>query len=132
MTTVGVLRETAAGERRVALTPHGAGRLAKQGVHALVESGAGAAAFFPDEAYHAAGAMTATRHQVYSGSDVVVCVAPPDDAGSMRPGAMLVGLLGFAGHPESAGRLADAGVTAVSLELLPRTLSRAQAMDALS
>jgi H+-translocating NAD(P) transhydrogenase subunit alpha len=131
-TTVGVLRETAAGERRVALTPDAAGRLAKLGISVLVENGAGDGAFFDDSAYEAAGAVTASRDQVYSGSDVLACVDPPVDAGSLRDDAVLVGLLGLLTDPPLAVRLAEAKVTAISIDLLPRTLSRAQAMDALT
>ena len=131
-TTVGVLREAAAAERRVALTPDGAARLAKQGLRVLVESGAGRRAFFEDDAYAAAGARTASREQVYDGSDLLVCIRPPEETGQLREGGLLVGLLGLLGDPVAADRLAEAKVTAVSLDLLPRQLSRAQAMDALT
>ena len=132
MTTVGVLRETAEGERRVALTPDGAERLRKLGVRVAVESGAGRRAFFGDEAYAAAGATTGAREQVYADSDVLVCLDPPEDVDALRAGQVLVGLLAPLVRPGLAQRLAAAGVTAVSLDLLPRTLSRAQAMDALT
>jgi NAD(P) transhydrogenase subunit alpha len=132
MTTVGVLRETAEGERRVALTPDGAERLRRLGVAVAVEAGAGRRAFFGDEAYVAAGATTGTRGQVYAGADVLVCIDPPEDVAALRDGQVLVGLLAPLIRPELARRLVAAGVTAVSLDLLPRTLSRAQAMDALS
>ena len=132
MTTVGVLRETAEGERRVALTPDGARRLREQGVSVAVEAGAGRRAFFGDEAYVAAGATTGTREQVYAESDVLVCIEAPEDVGALRDGQVLVGLLAPLVRPGLAQRLAVSGVTAVSLDLLPRTLSRAQAMDALT
>ncbi|MEU4238205.1 NAD(P) transhydrogenase subunit alpha [Actinoplanes sp. NPDC026619] len=132
MTTVGVLRETAGRERRVALTPDGAGRLRKQDVTVLVEAGAGAHAWFEDIAYDGAGAVVVTREQVYAEADVLLCLHPPEDAAATRPGQLLVGLLNPLGNLELAQRLATAGVTAISLDLLPRTLSRAQAMDALT
>ena len=129
MTTVGVLRETAAGERRVALTPDGASRLEKQNLRVLVETGAGEQAWFDDAAYTAAGAAAATRDQVYAESDVLLCVSPPADTGCLQEGQTLLALRI---DPGLAQRLADAKITAVSLDLLPRTLSRAQAMDALT
>ena len=132
MTTVGVVGETADGERRVALTPDGVQRLRGRGVAVLVEAGAGRRAWFGDEDYLAAGAATGTREQVYADSDVIVCLGPPADAERMRPGQALVGLLAPLADPGPVQRLAAAGVTAISLDLLPRTLSRAQAMDALT
>ncbi|GAB3509549.1 NAD(P) transhydrogenase subunit alpha [Phytohabitans suffuscus] len=130
--TVGVLRELAAGERRVALTPDVTARLAGTGMVVLVQSGAGSAAWFPDEAYAAAGASVVDRGAVYAGSDVIVCVRPPGDSERLREGQALVGLLNPLADPGLARRLAEAKVTGVSLDLLPRTLSRAQSMDALT
>ncbi len=132
MTTIGVLRETGGRERRVALTPDAAGRLHARGMPVLVETGAGHLAWFDDEAYVAAGATVAGREQVYAESDVLLCVRPPADVAALPPGRLLAGLLGPLADPGLAQRLAAAGVTAVSLDLLPRTLSRAQAMDALT
>ncbi|WP_030441625.1 NAD(P) transhydrogenase subunit alpha [Actinoplanes subtropicus] len=132
MTTVGVLLETAGRERRVALTPDGAARLRKQDVEVLVEAGAGRRAWFEDAGYSGAGCEVVPRLRVYAESDILVCLHPPEDVASCRPGQLLVGLLGPLGDPGLAQRLATAGVTAVSLDLLPRTLSRAQAMDALT
>jgi NAD(P) transhydrogenase subunit alpha len=132
MTTVGVLEETADGERRVALTPDGVQRLHRLGVEIMVQTGAGRRSWFGDEEYVAAGAATGSREQVYATSDVLVCLDPPADVGEARDGQLLVGLLGPLTDPGLAQRLAIAGVTSVSLDLLPRTLSRAQAMDALT
>jgi NAD(P) transhydrogenase subunit alpha len=132
MTTVGVLRETIGRERRVAFTPDAAGRLRAREIPVLIESGAGQLAWFDDEAYVAAGATVTGREQVYAGSDVLLCVRPPEDVAALAPGRLLAGLLGPLGDPELAQRLAAAGITAVSLDLLPRTLSRAQSMDALT
>jgi NAD(P) transhydrogenase subunit alpha len=132
MATIGVLRETGDRERRVALTPDGVTRLRRQGFDVLVEAGAGRRAWFTDEAYGEAGAEVTTRRGVYAGSDVLLCVRAPADFTSIYEGRLLVGLLGPLADPGLAQRMAIAGVTAVSLDLLPRTLSRAQAMDALS
>ncbi|WP_433291111.1 NAD(P) transhydrogenase subunit alpha [Actinoplanes sp. CA-030573] len=126
MTTVGVLAETAGRERRVALTPEVAGRLRKREVDVLVEAGAGRRAWFDDIGYADAGATVVTRELVYAGSDVLLCLHPPEDlAAAARPGQLVIGLLG------RAPALAP-GVRAISLDRLPRTLSRAQAMDALT
>ena len=132
--TVGVLRETAPGERRVALSPDGVSRLRALGLEVEVESGAGAGAFFDDADYVAAGARITLPHNIVAGADVVVCVQGPG-AGwrdSLRLGQVLLGLLGPLADPAGADELARAGVTALSLDGLPRTLSAAQSMDALT
>jgi NAD(P) transhydrogenase subunit alpha len=132
MTTIGVIRERTPGERRVALIPADVGRLRRGGLEVIVESRAGAGAWHDDEAYLAAGAPVAGRSQVIAGSDVLLCLRPPDDLDALRAGQILVGLLAPLADPRLPQRLADAGVTALSLDLLPRTLSRAQSMDALT
>jgi NAD(P) transhydrogenase subunit alpha len=132
MTAVGVVRENARGERRVALTPDGVERLAGTGFRVLVERGAGERAWFGDDEYAAAGAALESRGEVFAGSDAVVCIDPPPDLASLRAGQLLAGLLSPLTEPGLARSLAGAGVTAVSLDLLPRTLGRAQAMDALT
>jgi NAD(P) transhydrogenase subunit alpha len=131
MTTVGVVRERAAGERRVAVVPDVVGRLKSAGIDVLVEAGAGAAAWFPDEEYEKAGAKVVSGDQLYAGADIVVCVSPPPDP-PLRAGQALVGLLDPLRRPDAVRDWARRGVTAVSLDLLPRTLSRAQTMDVLS
>jgi NAD(P) transhydrogenase subunit alpha len=128
---VGVLKEQAPGERRVALVPGVAARLSSAGVLVVLERGAGANAMFPDSAYDAAEAMVVSRDEVIRESDVVVCVNAPDTA-VLRRGQVLLGLLRPHEQPELVRDWAVAGVTAVSLDLLPRTLSRAQSMDALT
>jgi len=132
MTTVGVLRETAGRERRVALTPDGVTRLRRGDVRVLIETGAGRTAWFDDDDYTTAGAEVWTRQQVYAESDVLLVVRPPDDVATLAAGRLLVGLLDPLGDPALAEMLAAQGVTAISLDLLPRTLSRAQPMDALT
>ena len=132
--TVGLLAETAAGERRVALDPSAVERLTKAGRVVLVQSGAGVGAGFEDAAYTDAGATVAARTQVIATSTVIPVVRFPDDelVKAFRSGQMLVGLIDPLNHLAGIADLADRGVTTVALELLPRTLSRAQSMDALS
>ncbi len=133
--TVGVLREHDGngGERRVALVPEVAGRLVREGFAVVVERGAGEAAFFPDAAYEAAGATVADRGAVLRAA-VLACVRLPDAglAPSLHRGQVVVGLFALGGHAEEAHALDSAGVVALDLALLPRTLSRAQTMDALT
>jgi NAD(P) transhydrogenase subunit alpha len=131
---VGVARETAAGERRVALTPETLGKLTAAGLEVLVEAGAGSGAAIPDEAYVQAGAAIVKTDDLYKQADVVVRVQKPDDreAKKLREGQAVVGLLGPLLDPKLMKSLADRKVTAISLDAIPRTLSRAQTMDALS
>jgi proton-translocating NAD(P)+ transhydrogenase subunit alpha len=128
---VGVVREGGSGERRVGLVPESVARLAAQGLRTVVQAGAGAAAWFPDAEYAAAGATVAPDLAVYERSDVIVCLRPPDP-GRLREGQLLVGLLQPLLDPALAAALAERKVTAISLDGLPRTLSRAQSMDALT
>ena len=131
-TAIGVLRETAPGERRVALVPDGVATLTKAGTTVLVEAGAGSQAFFPDSAYEASGAQIVDRAELYRRSDVALCVRTPDAADAMRDGLVLIGLLSPLLDAPGMAALAQRGLTAVSLDRLPRTLSRAQSMDALT
>lgn len=124
---IGVPKETAPGERRVALVPEAVKRLVDKGHEVLVERGAGAEASFPDEAYEEAGATLVDDPW---DAEVVVTVQRPD-ADRPREGTVLVGLLRPLTDPEGIERLAERGVTAFALEALPR-ITRAQPMDALS
>lgn len=131
---IGVAKETANGERRVALTPETCGKLAKAGAEVTVERGLGRAAHFPDDAYVAAGAKLAGDAQAaLSEADLVFCVQPPDAAriAMMRPGATLVGGVQPEADPARADALRQRDITTFPLERLPRT-TRAQAMDVLS
>jgi NAD(P) transhydrogenase subunit alpha len=130
--TLGVVGETAGNERRVALTPDGVTRLVAAGMAVVVESGAGQAAWYPDATYIAAGARMVNRDEIYAQADVLFCVHPPDDVTRMHAGQTLIGLLQPLTDPGLAERLAAAKVTAISLDMLPRTVSRAQAMDAVT
>jgi NAD(P) transhydrogenase subunit alpha len=131
---VGVARESAAGERRVALVPEALGKLTAAGLEILVEAGAGAGAAIPDQAYTDAGATIVGTAQLYAGADVILRVQKPTaaEAAQLRSGQTVVGLLSPLLDPALMQSLATAGVTAISLDAIPRTLSRAQTMDALS
>jgi len=129
---VGIPKETAEGERRVALVPEVAKKLA-QTHDVVVEAGAGEAALIPDSLYEEAGVtVTGDPAQVW-GADVVIKVAPPsnEEIGRLGKGAHLIGFLQPLTATESTRALADAGVTAFAVEAIPR-ISRAQSMDALS
>ncbi|MFI6937374.1 NAD(P) transhydrogenase subunit alpha [Streptomyces sp. NPDC050287] len=132
--TVGAVRERAPGERRVALVPEAVTRLGQAGLDVLIEAGAGAGAWFADADYTAAGASVVSAGELCRRADAVLCVGPPDEetAGALRSGQTLIGLLAPLRHPGRVHDWAEHGVTAVSLDLLPRTLSRAQSMDALT
>lgn len=132
--SVGVVAEAVAGERRVALVPDTARRLVKAGMAVLVESGAGRHSWYPDDSYRDAGAQVVSRPEVLERSAVVVCVSrpPAGDLARLGAGQMVIGLLDPATGAEQLAMLAERGVTAVSLERIPRTLSRAQSMDALT
>jgi NAD(P) transhydrogenase subunit alpha len=131
---VGVARETAAGERRVALVPDALGKLTAAGLEILVESGAGVGAMIPDSAFEAAGARVVKRDDLYEQADVILRVAKPsdDEAKRLRKGQAVIGTLQPLLDPKLMAKLAEAGVTAISLDAIPRMLSRAQTMDALS
>ncbi|WP_416063257.1 Re/Si-specific NAD(P)(+) transhydrogenase subunit alpha [Rhodococcus indonesiensis] len=127
--TVGVVRETGDGERRVALVPMIVPSLIKKGLDVVVEAGAGLGALIPDEAYVEAGARIGDGWS----ADVVLKVAPPSDAevARMRSGQTLIGFLAPRNAQNQIGALAAAGVQAFAVESIPR-ISRAQVMDALS
>ena len=131
---VGVARESAAGERRVALVPEALGKLTAAGLEILVETGAGAGAAIPDQAYIDAGAKIVGADEVYAASDVILRVQRPTpaEAARLRTGQAVIGLLAPLLDASLMETLARAGVTAISLDAIPRTLSRAQTMDALS
>jgi proton-translocating NAD(P)+ transhydrogenase subunit alpha len=131
---VGVAKETAPGERRVALVPEVLGKLTAAGLDVLVERDAGAGAAILDEAYEEAGATIVSTVDLYGQSDVVLRVQKPSESEVkvLHPGQTVVGLLQPLLDPALMQSLAEAGVIAISLDAIPRTLSRAQTMDALS
>ena len=131
---IGVARESAPGERRVALVPEALGKLTAAGLEILVEAGAGLGALIPDSAYSHAGARIVSTHELYRDADAILRVQKPNAAevARLRSGQAVIGLLQPLLDPRLMAALAAAGVTAISLDAIPRTLSRAQTMDALS
>ena len=132
---IGVPLETAAGEKRVATVPDVVEKLVKLGFSVAVQSGAGAAANFDDDTYRAAGAeVLATAAELWSRSDIVFKVRPPslDEVGLMREGGSLIGFVWPAQNPELMQALAARKGTVLAIDALPRQLSRAQKMDALT
>ncbi|HIG74485.1 MAG TPA: Re/Si-specific NAD(P)(+) transhydrogenase subunit alpha [Bacteroidetes bacterium] len=130
--SVGVPRESAPGEARVALAPDAVKRLVRKGCEVIVERGAGEPAFLSDGVFEAAGARLGTRAEAL-GCEAVATVAGLGhaDLGAIREGAVVIGMLRPLDDPEPVRQLAARGATAVAMELVPRT-SRAQRMDALS
>jgi H+-translocating NAD(P) transhydrogenase subunit alpha len=128
-TTVGVVAESGADERRVALVPKVIAPLVKSGVAVIVEAGAGERALLPDELYTEAGATIGDAWA----ADIVIKVAPPttDEVAKLHSGQTLIGFLAPRNADNAIGALKAAGVQAFALEAVPR-ISRAQAMDALS
>jgi NAD(P) transhydrogenase subunit alpha len=130
---IGVPKETAAGEHRVALVPEVVGKLKAKGLDVVVQSGAGDDALLTDAAFEDAGARISSDAAEIWGSDVVVTIAPPDpeQIRSLGPGSILIGFLAPLTSPVTTRALADKHATAFAMEVIPR-ISRAQAMDALS
>jgi len=136
---VGVPRETFPGERRVALIPSVIPALIKAGSEVLVESGAGAAAGFPDADYTAKGARIVPRADVFSRADVVLMVRAPganpvhgrDDTARLRSGQAVIGFAEPLTAHQATDEVASRGASLFSMELIPR-ITRAQSMDALS
>lgn len=131
---IGVAKETAPGERRVALVPEVLGKLEAAGLDILVEQGAGAGAAIPDQAFADAGATIVSSVELYAQADAILRVQKPSESEVrvMRAGQAVIGFLSPLIDPGTAQQLAAQGVTAISLDAIPRTLSRAQTMDALS
>jgi len=132
---IGVPRETAAGEKRVATVPEVVEKLVKLGFKVAVQSGAGEAANFDDPSYQAAGAEIASdADALWSAADIVFKVrAPtPEEVGRMREGQTLISFLWPAQNPELMQQLAARKATVLAIDALPRMLSRAQKMDALT
>ena len=131
---IAVAKETEFGENRVALIPDAVARLVKQGLEIWVESGAGETCFFSNQAYEEAGAkIISDRDCLWREADVLLKVGIPkeEEVYLLREGSVLISFLNPLGKPELSQKLAEKKVTALSMELIPRT-SRAQSMDALS
>jgi NAD(P) transhydrogenase subunit alpha len=130
---IAVLKESEAGERRVAATPETAKKFIALGAEVAVEAGAGTSASIADADYEAAGARIGPRGSVLQDADAVLVVQGPEPGslGGARPGALLVGALNPFGRRERVDAYASAGVEALAMEFLPR-ITRAQSMDILS
>jgi NAD(P) transhydrogenase subunit alpha len=130
---IGVPRESAGDEGRVALVPDAVARLAAKGHQVVVERGAGEDALHPDGEYEQAGATVADGFAAVAAAEVVAKVRPPDadEVAALRPGSVLVGFLQPLTDREGIERLAARGVVGLALESIPR-ITRAQPMDALS
>jgi NAD(P) transhydrogenase subunit alpha len=131
---LGILKESAPGETRVALLPESLKSLIAQGIEVSVEPGAGLAAGASDQAYTEAGAtLAADRAGLLSSADVLPVVNAPDsaDQARLKPGAVVIGFLKPLDSPQSLAAAIARPVTLFSMELVPR-ISRAQSMDALS
>ena len=132
---IGIPREVFPGEKRVATVPDVVAKLIKLGFSVGVESGAGDAANFADDTYRAAGAeVVQGAAALWAGSDIVFKVRPPsaDEVALMREGGMLIGFVWPAQNPELMQQLAAKRATVLAIDALPRQLSRAQKMDALT
>ena len=130
--TIGIPRESRAGERRVAMVPGVAARLQGEGVEIVVESGAGGGAYLGDDAYEEQDVRVVDRKDAYT-ADIVLKVQPPteDEVDLLGEKSMVIGFLNPLDEPKGIARLAEHGITSISMELVPR-ISRAQTMDALS
>ncbi|OYU44043.1 MAG: NAD(P)(+) transhydrogenase (Re/Si-specific) subunit alpha, partial [Burkholderiales bacterium PBB4] len=132
---IGVPREIFAGEKRVATVPDVVQKLIKLGFMVSVESGAGALANFDDDSYREAGAQVLPdAAALWAAADIVFKVRPPalEEVAHIRAGTTLIGFVWPAQNPELMQALAAKGVTVLAIDALPRTLSRAQKMDALT
>jgi H+-translocating NAD(P) transhydrogenase subunit alpha len=130
---IGVPKETKFKENRVALTPEVIKDIIKKGFEVQVEAGAGLNSFYSDEGYTAAGARIVSASAVYTASDVVMKVNPPEpsEIASMKKEAILISFMWAHSNPAIVEACVSAGITAFSLDAVPR-ISRAQKMDALS
>ena len=129
---IAVAKEIRSGEARVALVPDIISKLTKAGLEVVIEAGAGVASGFPDSEFSAAGAIVKSGN-VISDADVIASVTAltPDQMKSLKKGALTISFLSPTTSVDSIDAAASAGVTALSLELVPR-ISRAQSMDALT
>ncbi|MBH0083575.1 NAD(P)(+) transhydrogenase (Re/Si-specific) subunit alpha [Salinibacterium sp. SWN167] len=132
--TIGVLSEKTSREHRVALDPSATKQLIQAGFSVLIEAGCGSDASFTDESYLSAGATLAARSEIIASCDALAALSLPasDVTNALSSGSAVIGLLDPLNNLDRVSTLAAQGLTLVALELLPRTLSRAQQMDALS
>jgi NAD(P) transhydrogenase subunit alpha len=133
--TIGIPKETYAGEKRVATAPDIVEKLIKLGFSVTVESGAGEGASFFDDAFTTAGAkVVASAAELWSSSDIIFKVRPPDasEVALLKAGTTLISFIWPAQNPELMKELAARKVTVLAMDAVPRLLSRAQKMDALT
>jgi len=130
---LGVLRETAPNERRVALVPPTVQRLRAAGHELLIEPGAGLAAGFPDSVYSEAGGKLVERAVVLGESEILLVVQypEPEDLAGVPPGATIIGLAQRSGANRFVAAAAAGHLTVLAMERVPRT-TKAQTMDVLS
>ena len=131
---IAIPKETKVKENRVAITPDTIKDLIKKGFSCTIEKGAGDNSFYKDDVYTGAGATVAgSRKELFSNADIVLAVNPPsaDDIASMKKEAILISFMYAATHPDLVKACANAGISAFSVDAIPR-ISRAQKMDALS
>ena len=136
---IGIAREIRPGERRVAATPDTTRRLLKLGFEVAIETGAGAGASFPDAEYEAAGARIVNTTELWSTSQIVLKVQPPElnhatqqhEADQLKEGSVLISFIWPAKNKELIERLQARKVSVFAMDQVPR-ISRAQKMDALS
>lgn len=132
---IGVPRETFPLEKRVATVPEVVEKLIKLGFEVVIESGAGEPAQFSDDSYRAAGAsVVGSAAELWAAADIVLKVRGPssEEVALIRPGITIISFIWPAQHPELMQQLADKQATVLAMDCLPRTLSRAQKMDALT
>ena len=128
---VGIPKETWPGETRVAVIPAGAAALKKAGLDVAVQSGAGAAAGFTDDAYRGQGAAILSAAELFEGADILLTVRATPPGGPLHAGQAVIGFADPLGAPDAIHQVAASGATLLSMELMPR-ITRAQSMDALS
>ena len=131
---IGTPKETAAGEKRVAMTPDSALQLRKLGYECIIQSGAGANAGFPDSAYRAAGVKVAkTAAELWKSSDIITKVRPPKakEVNHLTQGKLLISFFYPAQNPDQMALIAKNNASVIAMDMVPR-ISRAQKMDALS
>ena len=130
--TIGVPKETAHLEKRVAQSPESVAKLVKEGWNVLVEKGAGVGSSFSDAAYTAAGAQIVDKSKAYKASLVTKVAVPTPEEAKLVEDRMLLSMIWPAQNPELLQQLSDQKATVFAMDCIPRTLSRGQAFDALS
>lgn len=130
--TIGVIKEVASDETRVALTPEVAAKLADLGARVLIEKGAGSRSFLPDEAF-AAAVFADSAAEVLAQADLLLKVQPPTvtEINGLKAGSVVVGFIHGHNHPDVVAAMLERKITCLAVELIPR-ISRAQSMDGLS